>query len=250
LTAAADDVFGIDDMGSRMVDKTGDVMSEDARTLLETVLTDLAASQGAGAIIFGLIGSLWAGSAAVGAVMKGLNRIHGQQETRGLLERKLVAIGLAAVFSLLLLAAALSLAASEPASESISNALGWEDPLDPLVEAALFAAAIVFLALAAAFLYWQAPAQTHEFHWITPGAAVFIAGWIIASLTFSLYISTYGSYNSTYGTLGAIIIVLVWLYWSNLLLFAGAQLNALVLKARDGALDGRPRKKRRAPAQP
>ena len=82
-------------------------------------------------------------------------------------------------------------------------------------------------------LYWLAPNTTHEFKWVTPGALVFGMGWVVASLLLALYISKFGSYNRTYGALGAVIVLLVWLYWTNMLLLVGGELNAVLAKRED-----------------
>jgi membrane protein len=77
---------------------------------------------------------------------------------------------------------------------------------------------------------------------VTPGAIVFAAGWLLASAVFAVYISNFGSYNSTYGSLGAMLIVLVWLYWTSLMLLLGAQVNQIVENVRqNGGVEHQPK---------
>jgi membrane protein len=82
-------------------------------------------------------------------------------------------------------------------------------------------------------LYWASPNVRHAgFRWISPGGLFAVAVWVIASGVFALYVANFGSYNKTYGTLGAIIIFLVWLWISNVAILLGAELNAELERAR------------------
>ena len=86
--------------------------------------------------------------------------------------------------------------------------------------------------LAAAVLYWKGPDRDEPFRWVTPGALLFAAAWVVASIAASIYLSESESANRTYGLIVAMIAAIVWLYWSNLLFLGGAVLNARVEDAR------------------
>jgi membrane protein len=81
---------------------------------------------------------------------------------------------------------------------------------------------------ATAFIYWAAPAVKMPFKWVSPGALFFIVAWILATVAFSYYVSHFGSYQTTYGTLGGVIVLLVWLYLTSYLMMMGAELNAIL----------------------
>jgi membrane protein len=234
LTAVLDSVFGIEDLTGRIVEELSHVLSDDATAVLESLVEELRNSDGLGAMVFGLAGALWAGSSVMGSAMKGLNRIEDRKETRGMVRRKLLAIGLSVVFSGLLMTAAVLVGGSEIIGEAIGDRLHMGDELQDVLGLLAWPLSVLLVVAAVALLYWLGPAGESEFRWVTPGAALFAVGWLVASFLFALYIANFGSYNSTYGALGLVIILLVWLYWSNLLLLVGAQVNFIVRQIVDG----------------
>jgi len=208
-------------------------MPEDATSLLRSFTQEVVQSQGTGAIIFGFLGSLWAASNAVGSAMKALNRAYDVREDRGFLHRKATAIVLTLLFAGLLLAAAGLILTGGVMAGGIGRALGWPEQFALLWNWLTLPAALAMVTTAVAMLYWLAPNTGHAFRWITPGAALFIVGWLSASLAFGFYISRFGSYNRTYGSLAAVIILLLWLFWSNVLLLLGGELNAVLARRED-----------------
>lgn len=233
LTAIIDNIFPVGDLTQRIVDKASQVMPDDATSLLESFTTEVVNSQGTTAIVIGLVGSLWAASSAVGAAMKALNRSYDVTEDRGFVRRKVVALGLTLLFGGLMLAAALLIATGTFMASAIGDALGWEGQVIRLWNWVTIPVALLLVTLAVALLYWLAPNTGHAFAWITPGAVLFTLGWVIASLGFAFYVSNFASYNRTYGSIGAVIILLVWLYWSNFILLVGGELNAVLARRHD-----------------
>jgi membrane protein len=88
--------------------------------------------------------------------------------------------------------------------------------------------AIVLVMGAVALLYWQGPNTTVHVKTVIPGAVLFVIGWIIFSIAFGYYVGHFGSYNKVYGSIAAVIVLLVWLYWTNALLLIGGELNAVL----------------------
>jgi membrane protein len=130
----------------------------------------------------------------------------------------------------------------------IGQAMGWRAEFVQLWNWATLPAAVLLVMLGVAMLYWLAPNTKHELRWVTPGSLFFAIGWLAASLLFALYISKFGSYNRTYGSLGAVIILLVWLYWTNLILLVGGELNAVLARREDPQYRGEQGAHRRSPA--
>jgi membrane protein len=234
LTAVLDQVFGIEDFTDRVITQLGEILSEDATDGARSVVDEVRESRGTGALVFGLLGALWAGSAVIGSAIKGLNRIYDRKETRGMLPRKLLSIGLAIVFSSLLLASVILVGTGELIASTTSDELGAGGAVESIIAVLAWPLAILLVVIAVALLYWLGPAGDKQFRWVTPGAAIFALGWLVASAVFALYISNFSTYNATYGSLGAVIILLVWFHWSNFLLLMGAQVNALIENIRDG----------------
>jgi membrane protein len=233
LTSLIDNVFSVGDLTDRIVDKAAQVMPEDATSVIRSFTEEVVNADGGIAIIIGLVGALWAASSAIGSAMKALNRAYDVKEDRGFVRRKLVALGLTFLFGGLMLIASLLVATGGIIAGGIGEALGWERQLVQLWNWLTLPAALLLVTLAVALLYWLAPNTSHQFRWITPGAALFTVGWVVASLGFAFYVSNFASYNRTYGSIGAVIILLVWLYWTNFLLLVGGELNAVLARRHD-----------------
>jgi membrane protein len=225
LTAVLDDIFGVENITERLIGELDKVLSSDATNVVRSLIDELRQSQGVGAAVFGLVGALWSGSSVIGTAMKGLNRIYNRKETRPMLQRKLLALALSLFFCVMLLTATLVFALAEPIGSVIVDGLGLGAILSAVIVPVLWFVSVVLVMLAVAVVYWLGVAGEKEFHWVTSGAAIFAIGWVIASSLFAFYVSRFSSYNDTYGSLGGIILLLVWLYWSNLLLLVGAQFN-------------------------
>jgi membrane protein len=228
LTSAVDELFRVDNMRERLVDSAKDVLPQNASLVVEAFLNDVVDSQGQGAIIFGLAGVAWAGSNVVGSAMKGLNRIARTDDHRGMVERKLLAIGLALALGSTVVLASVIVVFRSSFADGLEEALGSRPAAEFVMTVVAWPIALMLITLAAAVLYWKGPDREASLRWVTPGALLFAAGWVVASIVASIYVSYVGAPNRTYGLITAIIVAIVWLYWSNLLFLAGAILNAHV----------------------
>jgi membrane protein len=160
--------------------------------------------------------------------MKALNRIFKAEEHRGLVWRKVLAMGLALALGGLLIGATILMMFRGAFAEALQDFTGSRAAAELAAAVLSWPLALMILALAAAILYWLGPDRDQPFRWVTPGAILFAIGWVLASIIASLYIANSGPVNRTYGLIAAIIAAIVWLYWSNLLFLAGAVLNARV----------------------
>jgi len=233
LTAVINRFFDVGNLTDRIVDRASDILPEDATSLFRSFLDQIVKSRGEGALIIGLLASLWAASAAIGCVMKALNRAYDVQENRGFFARKAVAIVLTVLFGGLILTASVLIGTGQFMAGGIGRAFGWHSQFVTLWNWLTFPLALVLVTFAVSLLYWLAPATRHSYRWITPGALLFVVGWVVASVGFAIYISNFGSYNRSYGSTAAVIVLLVWLYWSSLLLLIGGELNAVLARRED-----------------
>ncbi len=204
----------------------GTVLPDQAREIVEgqirAVLGAPDAALGISALVT-LAFAIWSTSSAVKALMTGLTVVYDETEKRSFIRYNLVALALtvgAIVFLLISLATIIVLPivfAFVGLGETMEQALGllrW-----PLLGLTLI------VALAA--LYRYAPSRTEpKWRWVSWGAVVAAVGWLAASLGFSWYVSNFGSYNETYGTLGAVVILLMWFYLTAYIILIGGELNA------------------------
>ncbi|MFE9693354.1 YihY/virulence factor BrkB family protein [Micromonospora sp. NPDC005806] len=200
-----------------------------------SVVRGVVAQQGPTKVLlgFGLLGALWSASGFIGALTRAANAIYGVEEGRPFYRLRPLQIGLAAVSLLLLAVVALGLIVSGPVTDAVGDRLHagglsrmvWTVAKWPML--ALVAMTLLSL------LFWIAPnVRQPRFRWLTPGGALALLAWVLASFGFGLYVANFGSYDVTYGSLGAVIAFLVWLYLSNCALMLGVQVNAELQRGR------------------
>lgn len=182
---------------------------------------------------FGLLGALWSASGFIGAFTRASNAVYGVEEGRPFHRLRPVQIGLAAVSLLLLAVVATGLIVSGPVTDAVGDRLHaggvartvWTVAKWPLL--ALVAMTLLSL------LFWIAPnVRQPRFRWLTPGGGLALVAWVLASFGFGLYVANFGSYDVTYGSLGAVIAFLVWLYLSNCALLLGVRVDAELQRGR------------------
>ena len=197
----------------------------DARRLVTDQLGAITRSASGGlgvGVVVGTAVALWTASSGVKALIKGVNVAYGERETRTFVRLRglalvLTVLGVVGVAVMLGLVVALPAVLDRVAGDAVrwvGLVLRW-----PLV------ALLIFAALAVVYRY--APDRENpEWRWVSWGAVVAAALWLLASIGFSVYVSLLGSYNETYGSLGAIVVLLLWLYLSAFAILGGAELNA------------------------
>ncbi|TYC02391.1 YihY/virulence factor BrkB family protein [Micromonospora sp. WP24] len=182
---------------------------------------------------FGLLGALWSASGFIGAFTRASNAIYGVAEGRPFWKLRPLQIGLAGLSLVLLAAVATGLIVSGPVADGVGDLLGagglartvWSVGRWPVL-------ALIMMGLLS-LLFWIAPnVRQPRFRWLTPGGAVALTAWAVASFGFGVYVANFGSYDATYGSLGAVIAFLVWLYLSNSALMLGVQINAELQRGR------------------
>jgi membrane protein len=127
-----------------------------------------------------------------------------------------------------------ALVATGPLAEAIGDAIGISDEAVTVWSIAKWPVLLVVVLTVVAILYYASPnARLPGFRWITPGAVLAVALWIVASLGFAFYVANFGSYDKTYGTLGGVVTFLVWLWLTNVAILLGAELNAELERSRE-----------------
>ena len=213
------------DIESQVRDLTK-ALPADATTLLTDQLKALASapqqSLGLGLVV-SLVLALWSASGGVGNIMSAVNIAYDEEETRGFVKRKLLALGLT-LGAIVFVVVALALVAAAPA---VLDDLIGAGPLRWLFEALRWLGLVVVMAVALALLYRLAPDRDDpRLSWVSVGATFATVVWIVASLGFSFYVSSFGSYNKTYGALAGVVILLLWLWITMFVVLLGAEINA------------------------
>ena len=229
LVASSSDV-------TTVVDKLGTIMPAQATSLIEQSLTNMTQKQGAGIALIGVGGLLavWSVGGAMQNVMWALNAAYERDETRGFVRRRLTAwammlfvlLAFALVFGLLVLGPALSTWIGNALDESSLVTVVWWVAQWPLL--------FVGLLLAFAGVLYLGPNVEHpRWRFLSFGAVFAICIWLAASGAFAYYVSQFGSYNKTWGSLAAVVILLTWLWLSAVALLFGAEINAEAERSRE-----------------
>ncbi|WP_129658051.1 YihY/virulence factor BrkB family protein [Rothia uropygialis] len=209
---------------------------EELMTLIREPVSQLTSSTGAGiiALITGIVGALWTASGYVGGFGRALNRIYGVFEGRPIW--KLRPINLVVTFFMVLIVVVMMMVIL--LSGSVLHAAGdWIGLGDTAVAVWSWARWVVLLILAVALialLYYATPnVKQPKLHWLSPGAAFSLIAMAVAGAAFGFYVSNFGSYNATYGTIGGVIVMLLFIWIMNNVLLFGAVLDSELERARE-----------------
>ena len=217
-----------------LVSYLGSVAPENASRLVDTVLQQISDGMGGGGISFAAVVALWAASSGMAAVMNALNRAYEVEETRSWWRTRLVAILLTLALIALIGGALLLMTYGAQIAGAIAESWGLGSAFTTAWRILQWPVLIGFVLLAFNLLYLYAPNIKHwEFHWLMPGTVVGVALWLVASFGFNLYVSNFGSYNVTYGSLGTVVILLLWFYVTGIAILVGAQVNSEIELASD-----------------
>jgi len=188
------------------------------------------ASASSGKITFGLVTAIWSASVGISAVQETLNAVYKITDRRSYVKARIQAIGLT---MLLIVTVSLSLAALFGGDFLVSwvhlrlHGRFMSDPTAIFLRICGWALAACLLGLSLSLTYcWAPDLRKRRWHWITPGAALGIVGWLLASLAFRVYLNFFNTYSVTYGSLGAVIILLMWFYITGLMLLVGGEFNS------------------------
>jgi membrane protein len=203
--------------------------------LLKQPIEQLATTNSAGlALVIGLVGAIWSASGYVSAFSQSMNRIYEIDEGRPVWKLRPVVLGITIVLLLLAVIMAILLVVSGPVAETIGRALGVGQSAVTLWNVLKWPVLVVFAIIMIAVLYYGTPnVKQPKFHWMTVGSAIALVILALASLGFFFYVANFGNYNKTYGSIGGMIVLLLWLWIVNLSLLFGAEFDAEMERGRE-----------------
>ena len=202
---------------------------------LQGPIEQITGARGSGiALVIGIATALFSASGYVGAFGRAMNRVYEVDEGRPVWKLRpfqvLITLGLVVAAALVLV----GLVISGPVAEAVGSAVGLEDASVTIWNIAKWPVMLAIVVAMVAVLYYFTPnVRQPRFRWVSVGAAVAILAWIVASLGFGFYVSTFGSYNKTYGSLAGVVVFLLWLWITNLALLFGAEIDAELERVRE-----------------
>lgn len=203
------------------------VLPPQALEQVNPVIDQLQQSKG-GLLSVGIVIALWTASAGVRLMMSAMNAAYDVVERRPVWKRFPLSIFYTVGIAGMLLIAAALMVLGPQVMGWIASQVGLEDFIVTVWTIVRWPVIVVLLMMAVALIYYVMPDVKQEFRFITPGAVLSVVVWIIASLGFGLYVKTFANYNAMYGSIGAIIVLLLYFYISAAVLLLGAEMNAVI----------------------
>jgi len=219
--------FPVENLMDEIVRRLGQVAPPDVIKIVTEQITKIAGSNAGGLLTFAFVLTLWSSSAAVMSMTTTLNAAYDITESRPWWKVRLVAVGLTVGLAVFILASMTLIIAGPGLAERVANSMHlgnafkwtWLTLQWPLV--------FVLVATAIAMVYYFAPDAEQEWVWITPGSLLATGLWVVVSLGFRMYLARFDTYNvETYGTIGGVMVLLLWFYLSGVAILIGAELNA------------------------
>jgi membrane protein len=219
------------------------VVPRSASTLIRTTVDEIAENTGGGKLTFGLLTAVWAASYGMGAISDTLNSAYGVKERRPWWRVRLTSIGLTVVIAILTIMALTLVLYGGEIGDALANRFGFSGVFTIVWAIVQWPIVLAFVLLAFALIYYYAPdVHDQRWYWITPGSLIGVALWLLVSFVFRLYLSYFDNYSVTYGSLGAVIVLMLWFYLTGCAILIGGGVNAEIEHA--AADEGTPGAKR------
>ena len=209
-----------------IIARVGDVVPTGALEVIREQLQNIASGQNGGVLTFGLLLALWSSSAAIVGVTEALNRAYDIEEARPWWKVRVTAILLTLALAVFVVVAFALVLIGPTLIDQLSARFGLSQLTATAWKVLQWPLAFAIVATGVGLIYYFAPDAEQEWEWITPGAVLATILWLIASLVFKFYVSSFADYNATYGSLGGVIVLMLWFYISAFAILVGAEMNA------------------------
>ena len=227
-------IFNANDLVKTTFNKLSGVLPESATTFVEDQLLGITQSQAESAFTFGAIISialaLWGVSGAFRSVMEAMNVMYSVEEDRPFWKVYGLSVFMSLAVVVLLVGALVLVVFGESIGVAVADLVGLGSVFATVWSILQWPVVACVVLFAFSLVYYFAPAARQRFRWISPGSIIAFVFWLIFSLLFSLYASTFGgdSYNETYGSLAGVIVLMLYVYYSALIMLVGAEMNQVI----------------------
>lgn len=220
------------ELRTNMLEYLGSVVPREAYKLINDTVTEISEGAGGGKLSFGILATLWTASNGMGAISSTLNIAYGVKESRSWWKVRLVAIGLTLALAVLIVTALVLVLYGHDIAEAVANNFGLGAAFTITWKIIQWPIVLAFVLVAFGLIYYFAPdLKDQSWQWVTPGAAVGVALWLLVSFAFNIYLDNFGSYNAAYGSLGAVIILMLWFYLTGAAVLIGGEINSEIESA-------------------
>ena len=204
------------------------------RQIISNAVGNLQHGHGAAgfAAIIGIVLALWSASGYIAAFMRAANVVWDVPEGRPFWKITPVRIGVTVLIMVLLVASALMVVVTGGLASHVGQVLGIGSTAVTVWDIAKWPVLLIIVSLMISILYWVAPNAKRGFQWVSPGGILAVVAWLIASGLFAFYVANFSHYNKTYGSIAGVIVLLIWLWISNIAILFGAEFNAELERGR------------------
>ena len=214
-----------------------DVMPSSASQLVIETIDQVTAARGGGKLSFGLLAAIWAASSGMNALGQSLNAAYDVRETRPWWKVRLISIALTFALSTLIISALVIVLSGERLGNALAALIHEGDAFIVAWKILQWPIALAFVFITFALIYHFAPdlaakrrarrlaASDYRRRWVSPGVLVAVALWLLVSLGFRVYLHFFNSYSATYGSLGAVISLMLWFYLTGAAILLGGEIN-------------------------
>jgi len=225
-------LFSVQNYMPELMSYLRNVLPADALSMVRRFLIQITEGSGANILSLGALGALWASSSGVTAIMDALNVVYDvKEDSRPFWRSRFTAIVLTlALAGFVILALTLVLYGSSIGSW-IADFVGLGKAFAWVWNILQWPVIIALMLLVVDAVYYVCPDIEQEWRWITPGSVFAVFMWVVVSLGFKAYVDNFGDYNKVYGSIAGVIVLMLWLYWSGMVLLLGGEINAEIEQA-------------------
>ena len=222
----------VDNPAERVLGGLGDNLPPAIADAIRPELEHLFETAGNSLVWTGALLALWAATGGTNALVKGIHRAYGVPEQRPFVLRYVIAIGLTLLAAAGVIASFVTIVGGATISQEVAEQVGFGDQAWFLIQILRWPAVFAALTIAVAILYRYAPSIVIPWRWILAGASIFTLGWLVATAVLGWYAANIADYGATYGSLGAVIVLMLWFYVTSALLLIGAEITAALARER------------------
>lgn len=204
------------------------ILPNNVFTLIDTTVVEIVDTQNAGLLGASIVLTMWSASSGFRAVIKGVNKAYDIEERRSFIKRAFIAIFFTLALALIIMLALALLVFGELIGKYLISILPFHNIITIIWNVSRYIVVVLIMIWIFAGIYRYTPAKKIPWREVFPGAIVSTLGWIIVSLAFSYYINNIANYSRLYGSVGAVFILMTWLYITSMILILGAEINSVL----------------------
>ncbi|TSB48191.1 YihY/virulence factor BrkB family protein [Alkalicoccobacillus porphyridii] len=206
----------------------GDYLPEEIATLFSSTIIETVNEPSGGLLSFGILATIWSASNGLNALIRAINRSYDIEETRNFIKLRLFSIIMTVGMIVTIVITLVMPVFGNVIIGFLESYMALPQETSSFLNVLRYVIGIGFMILLLTLLYWISPNVKLRIKEVIVGAVVATLGWQLVSLFFSIYVSNFGNYSATYGSLGGVIILMLWFFITGIMLVLGGQINAVI----------------------